>query len=317
MAHDPQVSKTVFASIARSLAIDARTGQVVEALRTAGIRPLLLKGPTIARWLYADGAARPYGDSDLLVAPNNFEAAIAVLERLGFENRSVPTAGSRPLHAYTFVADRDDATVDLHRSLVGVERSEEGAWGVLTRDTDVIRVGGVEVEALALTARALHVALHAAYDGPRMKRPLEDLRRAIEILPEEAWEAVAQLADELGAKPALAQGLRSVPSGAALAERLGLPLSRSLRIALSASHSPPLALGFDWLHQLPTLRNKAVFVLHKAFPPASYMRTWSPVARRGVGGLTVAYVWRLAWLLWRAPSGFKAWRRARRDLEGP
>ena len=53
---------------ALALAIDAVTAQVVTALRANGIRPLLLKGPSIAGWLYGDGAARPYGDSDLLVA---------------------------------------------------------------------------------------------------------------------------------------------------------------------------------------------------------------------------------------------------------
>ena len=69
---------------ALALAVDAVTAEVVTALRDAGIRPLLLKGPSIAGWLYGDGAARPYGDSDLLVSPGSYRPAENALRALGF-----------------------------------------------------------------------------------------------------------------------------------------------------------------------------------------------------------------------------------------
>ena len=54
---------------ARILRLDRATGEVVTALRAHGIRSILLKGPSAARWLYDNESERPYVDCDLLVAP--------------------------------------------------------------------------------------------------------------------------------------------------------------------------------------------------------------------------------------------------------
>lgn len=52
--------------------------QVVTALRSAGIDPVLIKGWAVAR-LYPDKALRPYGDIDLCVQPEEFAKAERVL----------------------------------------------------------------------------------------------------------------------------------------------------------------------------------------------------------------------------------------------
>jgi hypothetical protein len=43
---------------ARALVLDAAAVECVSALREAGIRAFLLKGPVTARWLYPDSALR-------------------------------------------------------------------------------------------------------------------------------------------------------------------------------------------------------------------------------------------------------------------
>ena len=55
---------------ANALLLDLAAARASAALRDAGIRAILLKGPVIARWLYDDGSERNYGDVDLLVAPH-------------------------------------------------------------------------------------------------------------------------------------------------------------------------------------------------------------------------------------------------------
>jgi hypothetical protein len=75
---------------AHALARDVATAEVVEALRAAGVRSIVLKGPSIARWLYADGQPRPYGDTDLLVSPADLD--IGNLENLP---KSRTNAGKR------------------------------------------------------------------------------------------------------------------------------------------------------------------------------------------------------------------------------
>ena len=54
--------------MAHTLAVDVVTAEVVDAFRRAGVRAVVLKGPTLAGWLYGGEAVRTYGDSDLLVS---------------------------------------------------------------------------------------------------------------------------------------------------------------------------------------------------------------------------------------------------------
>ena len=52
------------------------------------------------------------------------------------------------------------------------------------------------------------------------------------------------------------------------------------------------------------------------FPKGSdeYMRWWSPMARRGRLGLSIAYLWRPFWACAQAARAVPALRRARRDM---
>jgi len=71
------------ARAARALNIDRVTAEVAVAMVAAGIAYVVLKGPSIARWLYPTNG-RTYCDTDLLVPPAEFERAGAVLRSLGF-----------------------------------------------------------------------------------------------------------------------------------------------------------------------------------------------------------------------------------------
>lgn len=72
-------------AVAQTLAIDAVTCSVVQALRRVDIEPILLKGPSFAAWLYLDGGVRTYSDTDLLIDPAVAEAANEVLKSLGYK----------------------------------------------------------------------------------------------------------------------------------------------------------------------------------------------------------------------------------------
>jgi len=93
-----------------SLSVDQQSAEVARSFNRTNIQCILLKGPSIARWLYVYGTSRPYGDSDLLVPPHAFEAATQVLIGLGF--RSVEE-GRRPSertpHATTYVRTSDES----------------------------------------------------------------------------------------------------------------------------------------------------------------------------------------------------------------
>src|SRR5436309_3618105 len=67
-----------------ALRVDQVTAEVVRAFRVAEVPSILLKGPSIAGWLYADGSPRSYIDSDLLVRPDRHSRAEKILEDLRF-----------------------------------------------------------------------------------------------------------------------------------------------------------------------------------------------------------------------------------------
>jgi hypothetical protein len=295
-----------------NLAIEAATAEVVRALSDARVQSIVLKGPSLTRWLYTDAAARSSTDVDLLVSPHDFERAEAVLSSLHYELLSLEGIPyDRPWNAHAWHGPRG-IDVDLHRALVGVGAPAEEAWQVLRAEVEAMEVGGRRVDVFGPMARALHVALHAAQHGVRYEKAFVDLERALEAVPTATWERAAELAVRLDAVPAFVAGLSLLPTGAAIVDGLALPKAESVEAVLLATSPPPTAGGFEWLARVPGVRAKAVFLLHKLFPPAAWLRTWSPLARRGFLGLAAAYAWRPLWLLLHAGPGLLAWRRARR-----
>jgi hypothetical protein len=297
-----------------ALALDAATAEVVQALRRERIRAVLLKGPALARLLYDSASERPYGDIDLLVDPREEQRAERVLMALGFAPPP-DYVHQRPPHASSWRRGRDRVSIDLHRSLVGVGGPPQAVWKTLAADTDAMRVAGASVEVLNDSATAFQVALHAAQHGARIGKPLEDLTRALERFPEHTWTAAARMAEEMDAVPAFATGLRLVPVGAALADRLGLSRTRPPDVALRATTPPPVSRGFARLERTPGFSAKAVLVARELVPEVDFMRRSSRLARRGRLGLALAYAWRPWWLLWHAGPGLRAWRSAKKDAK--
>jgi hypothetical protein len=173
-------------------------------------------------------------------------------------------------------------------------------------------VGGVDLPVPGSRFNALHVVLHAAQHGPAFSKPLDDLERALRVVPSDEWEAVYDLAQRLDALDAFAAGLRLVSAGAAVADHLELKEPTDVRVRLRASSAPVTAEGIAAVMARPGIRQKLHLVAREAFPSPGFMRQWAPMARRGAGGLLVAYLFRILWLVWHAPRGLFAWRAARR-----
>lgn len=299
---------------ARRLRLNLATLSVVNALERAGIRSLVLKGPTLRDWLYDEDEDRSYIDCDLLVCPDDRAAAEAILSKLGYarayDDRALPEWWRH--HATDWVRANDGLTVDLHRTLPGIGASDETAWEVLWRNHTSIPLGQHRMPALSLAGRALHVALHAARENSSATLP--DLERALEVGGEPLWREAAALAGELDALDAFVTGLATADAGRKLIERVELPPPRSVQTALFASQPPPTALGFEQLASASTLSQRTSLLRLKLFPPRAFMRQWDPAAPSTTLELMRAYARRLFWLARQAPPGFSAWRRARRSV---
>jgi Uncharacterised nucleotidyltransferase len=309
---------TAAAIVAGNLRVDAASAEVLRAFEAAGVHSLLLKGPSLARWLYEPGEPRSYVDCDLLVRPADQRTAEVVLTTLGFR----PTVEQNDMpdwwheHAIGWLRPVDGAIIDLHRTLVGVGTSAERVWLSLSAQAETVVVGGFTARTPNIPARAFHLALHAAQHGVRWENLVPELDRAIARTDASTWRAAAGIAADLDALPAFATGLRMAGSGRALADDLSLPEVRPVDVALRAATPPPVALGFEQLARADGWPRRVQIIARKVVPPTTFMRAWSPMAHRGRVGLLLAYAWRPIWLLRCAPAGFRAWRAARRSMGG-
>src|SRR5829696_4523693 len=133
---------------AANLAVENASQQVVAALRRANVRPILLKGPSLVRWLNRMDA-RSSTDVDLLVAPAEMAAAERVLGEHGFV-RFLPELipGDRPRHATVWRHAATPVTIDLHRSLIGIGVAPDVAWSILTDTTETTTIRDTPIETL-------------------------------------------------------------------------------------------------------------------------------------------------------------------------
>ncbi|HEX4364847.1 MAG TPA: nucleotidyltransferase family protein, partial [Solirubrobacteraceae bacterium] len=204
--------------VVHRLRVDTWAADAVTALRARGINAVLLKGPVIARWLYADDPSeRRYQDVDLLVSPADQAATREVLVELGYELQGGIMPELDEPHARVFERHTDGAEVDLHRVLHGMEGvPTERVWRTVMMHTETLRVGNVEVATPDEPLRALHLVLHTSFrDGPGT-RAWADLQRGLEMIELATWEQAVALARSLGVTSELGHRLALVPEAAEL-----------------------------------------------------------------------------------------------------
>lgn len=290
-----------FLHAVRALAVDAVGAEVIAAFRGAGIPSILLKGRSIARWLYPRGG-RSYGDTDVLVQEGDVAAAEAVLRGLGFVDIADEWASAEHMPheiARTFVRGHG-GNIDLHWSIHHVPVAPDVVWRTFSAHTTTLVLGGVEATALDTTALALHVVLHAAQHA-KEKHTGEDLRRAVSALSAQEWAEVAALAARLGVEDLLALGLRLDAAGEAVAQALGLPDPAVEEVAAWTAYAPQGANSLDMLAAAPGLGAKVRVARWAVLPSpgrvryefpgtrgtllGAYCRWWAMVARTAVPAL--------------------------------
>jgi len=295
----------------RNLLIDRLTAEIAEAFAAEGIESLVLKGPVLAEWLYPN-EVRPYGDSDLMVAPGDWEKAAAILRRRGFSDYLGPMAHPRmeSFASTAFLRGKDN--LDLHCALAGLDGELEPVWRSFEADSERQLVGGAELRVPGRPALLLHIGLHAAHHAEG--KALEDLRRAIECADQRVWREALELARTHKGVPAFATGLRLLPEGVELARRLGISEDERSTVHDIRHEGIPMAEGIDALLLPGVGTSERLATVAKEFlPRPEFMRWWSPLARRGPLGLVASYPWRWIWLLAHAPRALFAVRRMRRD----
>jgi hypothetical protein len=286
-----------YSQLARNFVVDAVTAEVAGAFAGEGIGTVVLKGPVLAKWLYP-GEVRPYGDSDLLVAPGDRVRAVRVLQRLGFVAYLPGMLSLLPLDEGPTKFSRGGDVVDLHSKVTGLDGDPDAVWGWLAASSERQVIGGTELRVPERDMVLLHVVMHASQHWDLVDgQPLEDLRRALARVEESQLSRALELARTYRGVRAFAAGLRLLPEGGDLACRLDLRREDVIAEDLYA-----LLSGRG-------IRQKVVIAARRSFPLPDYMRWWSPLARRGRLGLAGAYLWRAIWIIGQAPGAIQTlWR---------
>lgn len=298
-----------------SLVLDESCRRIARHLTAAGQPFIMLKGATIAGWLYPDPSQRTYVDLDVLVPPADEERVVALFAEIGFS--PLLSAGTRDLLSPEEQPLRNGigVDVDLHTALKGVRLPREEAWPILWAATESWDWAGTPVPALAPPARALHLALHLAQNGLADGKAAQDLRLGIARVEHETWTAAAELADRLRATDAFTAGLTALPEGAELADRLGLAALASVEYRMRAASVFPPAARLERLLAERSWRRRAATLRAYLFPSADWLRMHDPRATTP-WGLVRARAGYAAGLLPRAVRAVRERRRFRRAHAG-
>ena len=145
----------------------ARTREVAELLRAAGVESVVLKGPLLARELYGDLSLRVSGDIDLLVQESDLLRASQALQAAGYDHHTHISAASlakhrKAHHDISFAHPEDQSLVELHADVAqphyGI-RLDLLAWW---RDRREVPIGDAALAILSPEHGYLMTAVHAA-----------------------------------------------------------------------------------------------------------------------------------------------------------
>jgi hypothetical protein len=297
-----------------SLVLDNACGVIARHLEAAKVPFIMLKGATIAHWLYRDPGQRTYVDLDVLVPPSAERATIEALRQIGFE----PMFDQSSVRSYTPeeqpLRNSQGVEVDLHVALKGVGLPPEEAWAVLREETTPWDWAGTRVPALSVGARALNLALHVTQGGVIDEKAVRDLELGIERLEQSVWREARDLAVRLQACDALSAGLRLLPTGIDLAEALGVAPPTHLRTRMQANAASPSAVQVERIVTLEGWRNRLRLVIRILFPTDEWMRLTYPDRAVGLRGMIGARVIRLGHVVRRILPAVRERRLHRRRL---
>jgi hypothetical protein len=136
-----------------------RCATLIAALEARGIEPILLKGISLLSELYGDEGGRYLEDFDLLVRPDQLEAAVKTLESVGWNLPRGESLRPETKHSQGFL-NAEGLSCDLHWNLFrlyyGVPM-DESIWSVCRK----IAFRGATAAVLSVEHQLLHLCVHS------------------------------------------------------------------------------------------------------------------------------------------------------------
>ena len=297
------------AATARELLFASCEQRALQALAASGLRVLVLKGAALARWLYADAAARPRGDLDVLLdGESALPDCARALAGVGYAASGV--AVLPPSYETSFVrrGAAVEHCVDVHWRLTNhIVFADCFDFEELYADSAPLP-GFPALRRLSAVHALLHACLHRVSnlrlaDGDRLVW-LADIDLLARAFTAADWLRFEQLAIERGVAGPCASAL--VASADAFATPLDAARNTRLLAAARNERFDMARAGSAWYYFRWTLRlqpwpQRPRFLWRKAFPGFDYMRDQYGAQRRSQ--LPLAYLRRALVVLRRFVSG--------------
>lgn len=233
----PTIEKTLLAHI-RKVAVDnlvmARESLRLQRLADkAGLQMIILKGVTINMLAYGSLGLKRAWDIDLLVDPEQLDAAIHLLRSAGY-SRSIPDPSFSEQKAMEWMKLNKESlwmhasggsAVELHTALTDNPLMIPSV-GLSSRLQDVRIAAGMVLRTLGDAELVSYLCVHGATHGWSRLKWLADLAALLAVRSPQEIEDLHRRAVELGA------GRSSAQAFLLCAELLAIPMSNQLRTEL-------------------------------------------------------------------------------------
>jgi hypothetical protein len=189
-------------------------------LAEAGFEPLVIKGGAIAP-RYPDVGLRPMDDVDVILADDQVDAALAELEKHGWQPHTPPDR--RQFELDVTHTSLPGLHIDLHRGLASWRTranrlTSESLWAARQPTT----LHGAPAFVLPRELELVHLAAHAAKPYHGFDRMIWSVDIAVAAQADLDWDRVTSIANETHCRIAVAVALRH-------AEYLGVASPAALR----------------------------------------------------------------------------------------
>jgi hypothetical protein len=270
--------------MALALALESTLLEAADLLASAGVECRVLKGSAAAHLDYPDPSLRAFGDVDLLVRSDAFDAAGAALEAADFRRRTPqPRAGfDRRFGKGAVLTAPNGLQIDLHRTFVA------GPFGIavdldeLWRRSVPFAVGGRQLEALGAEERFLNACYHVVLgDVPPKLVPQRDIAQMLQNRTLD-FDRVRTLSAHWQSDVVVAYALRMVWDTFALGDVTAIsewarsyrPSSRELGYlaAYTGPHSTYVTKSLAGVRTIHGVRLKVAYLIALGLPSRRYLR---------------------------------------------
>ncbi len=177
--------------LARTLTLAGDLNGLAAAFAERSIRYVAFKGPTLSLALHGGLAGREYNDLDLIVPPEQVDAAEEVIVSMGYQSpqgdRIFRQTFLAPQRQYAFVRDEVDTAIDLHWAFSGSHVPFPLAAADAWDDPVALTLGDRAIPVLSTSNLALLLAGHGTKEGWAMLKWVSDFARLVDLHPELDW----------------------------------------------------------------------------------------------------------------------------------